>query len=108
MKKLATYRNFGILIGILLIAYALFGYFSNEILIFTGRGRGGPQYAHGEQVILAALGFVSFAIAAFIFSASGMDDPSDLPDGHATNNYAVFGIVFVLIGLVLVGFRTPG
>ena len=106
MKKLATPRNFCILAGVLLIAYALFGYFNDKILIFSGRSGTGPQYAHGEQAILTALGYVSFAVAAFILAGTRLVRSSERP-APQISSHAVMGIVFILIGIVLVGFRTP-
>lgn len=109
VKKLVTDRNAWFLVSGLLVGYALFGYFNDKILIFVGGGKYsgvGPQFAQGEQAELAALGYVSFAIAGLFFSATRLKF-SARSQKLETSNGAVLGIVFILIGLVLVGFRTP-
>ena len=107
MNKIATPRNFGILVSVLLVAYALFGYFTDNILIFSGRSGTGPQYAHGEQAVLAALGYVSFAVAALVFAVGSLVKPSARTPGLEISSSVIWAIVFIIIGIVLVGFRTP-
>ena len=108
MKEITVIRSFCVMVGVLFIAYALFGYLSDKILIFSGKGRGvGPQYAHGEQALLAALGYVSFAVAAFIVSRTHGVRSAARPVAQFSH-HVVIGIVFILVGIVLVGFRTPG
>ncbi|MEK6243737.1 MAG: hypothetical protein AABM33_04470 [Pseudomonadota bacterium] len=102
MKKLATARNACNLVGILLIAYALFGCFSNELLVFAGKGSGGPKYVEGEKVFLAALGWASFAVAAFLSPALLTAKLPQHPGGNLVRTVAP-PAVFFAIGLVVLG-----
>ena len=107
MNENATLRNFAILVSVLFVAYALFGYFTDNILITSSRGAG-PQYAHGEQAVLAALGYVSFAIAALVSALGVPVKPSAPTPGRAVSvsSSVIWAIVFGIVGIVLVGFRT--
>lgn len=109
MNEIATPRNFGILASVLFVAYAIFGYFTDNILIFVGnKGSGtGPQYAHGEQAVWAALGYVSFAIAALVSALGEPVEPSEGTSGREVPSKVIWAIVFGIVGIVLVGFRTP-
>ena len=107
-EKIAAIRGSFVTVGALIIAYALFGYLSDEIAVFAGRsrsGEAGTQYVHGEQVILAALGYVSFAVAAFIGAGTPIGRPAS--PVVRTSFRAIFVILFVVTGIVLVGFRNP-
>ncbi len=106
MNEIATPRNFGILASVLFVAYALFGYFTDNIWIVSSRGTG-PQYAHGEQAVLAALGYVSFAIAALVSALGDPVAPSERTPGREVSSRVIWAIVFGIVGIVLVGFRTP-
>ena len=105
-KELATPRNLGLLVGVLFIAYALFGYFTDRILIFVGNRRG-PQYAHGEQALLAALGYASFAAAAFLSAFGKLFPPSARPREFEFSFRAGLFFIFLIAAIILVGFRTP-
>lgn len=118
-EKLRTMtRNVGGVIGALFFAYALFGYLTDDILIFSGKGRGSPLYAHGKQAAWAALGYVSFAVAAAIIAVGGFVKPIKRIESSSSNSTevarpqlgiqssALLAVVFVIIGIVLVGFRT--
>lgn len=109
MRKFATRRNFCILAGVLLIAYALFGYFNDEILILGGsKGLGGPKYARGERALWAALGYVSIAVAALLFAKQGLLRPTRRPQNLKLSGRVIIGIVFFFIGLMLLGFMASG
>ncbi len=105
-NRFARPRNCCILVGILLIAYALFGYSRGAILVFTGNDAG-LQYAYDEQATWAAFGYASMAVGTFILA--GLRE-SRRPSSSAGDfsHHAIFGIVFFLIGIVLACFRTPG
>ena len=105
-EQIAAFRGILITAGVLIIAYALFGYLSDKIAVFSGKGRGaGSQYVHGEQVVLAALGYVSFAVASFIAAGTRFGKPAS-PVAR-TSYRAIFVIAFLVAGIVLVGFRNP-
>src|SRR5687768_16753638 len=94
------------MVGVLFIAYALFGYLSDEISVFSGgrRRTGGVKlYAHGEQAVLAALGYVSFAVAAFI--GAGTSFSKSASPVVRTSWRAIFVIGFIVAGIILAGFR---
>jgi len=105
-QRIAAIRGILVTAGVLLIAYALFGYWSDHIAVFSGKGRGaGSQHVHGEQVLLAALGYASFAVAAFIIAATPIGRP---PSPVVRTSYrAIFVIAFFVAGIVLLGFRNP-
>lgn len=102
MRKLATARNACNLVGILIIAYAVFGCFNEELLVFAGKGSGGPKYVQGGKVYLAALGWLSFAVAAFLSPALLT---AKFPKGTGGNLSRLVAppAVFFAIGLVLLG-----
>ncbi len=105
-ENVAVFRGFFVLTGVLFIAYALYGYLSDEIAVFSGKGRGvGTQYVHGEQVVLAALGYVSFAVAAFVGAGTPIGRPA--PAVVRTSWRALIVIAFVVAGIILAGFRNP-
>ena len=105
-EQIAAFRGILVMAGVLIIAYALFGYLSDKIVVFAGKGRGaGSQYVHGEQVALAALGYVSFAVAAFIAAGTRFGRPAS--PVVRTSFRAIFVILFCVAGIVLVGFRNP-
>ncbi len=106
LNRFARPRNYCILVGALLIAYAVFGYARGEILVFTGNDAG-LQYAYDEQATWAAFGYASMAVGTFI--VAGVRE-SRRPSSSAGDfsHHAIFGIVFFLIGIVLACFRTPG
>ena len=106
-ERFAALRAFFIMVGVLFIAYALYGYLGDKISVFSGgKYRSGPAlYAHGEQAVLAAFGYVSFAVAAFIAAGT----PFGRPAGPVvrTSFRAIFVIGFVVAGIILAGFRIP-
>lgn len=105
-EQITALRGVLITAGVLIIAYALFGFLSDEIAVFSGKGRGaGTQYVHGEQVVLAALGYVSFAVAAFITAGTPIGRPAS--PVVRTSFRAIFVILFCVAGIILVGFRNP-
>lgn len=70
---------------------------------------------------MAALGYVSFAVAALIIAVGGFLKPSkrvykdfstsgkEVEVQHlGISSSVIWAIVFFIIGIVLVGFRTPG
>ena len=69
MRNFAVFRGFCNLAGILVIAYAVYGVFSGELLVLAGKWVKGPTFVHGELLIWAALGWASLAIAAFLMPA---------------------------------------
>ena len=100
--------NFCLLVTVLFIAYALFGYFTDRILIFVGnKGTGKAQYAHGEQALLAALGYASFAAAAFLSAFGKLFPPSARPREFEFSFRAGLFFIFLIAAIILVGFRTP-
>ena len=102
MKNLATFRNLCVLTGILLIAYAVYGVFSGEVLVFRMRRGGGPRFARDGLVMWAALGWVSLAVAAFLM-------PPDLEEirspGPRKTLARVIGpaLLFLALGLCVLG-----
>lgn len=118
MKKHLTGRNFGNLVGVLLIIYALWGYFSGEIRVIVAKSmkaRVPSPYVHdSEQVMLAALGYVAFAVVAFLCASASAEKPAEplgedprQGDSVVSHGKLVLALVFMLIGLVLLGFRNP-
>jgi hypothetical protein len=104
-QKIAALRGIFVTAGVLIIAYALYGYLSDKIAVFSGKGRGtGTQYVHGAQVLLAAIGYACFAAAAFIIAATRIDRPGNV---GGTSWRAIFVLAFVIAGIILVGFRNP-
>ena len=106
----AVHRNICILFAVGFVAYALFGYFTDNIMILGGASKygGTRRFAHGEQALWAAFGYVSFAIAALLFAMPNPLKPAGRPQHFHFSGTALIGIVFALIGLALVGFRVPG
>jgi hypothetical protein len=103
MKKLATGRNFCILMGIVLVAYALFGCFSDEILVWRSKGSsGGRKYVHGDMVYLAALGYVSLAVSAFLLSTQIDLKRSEVPASEFARRLAPFAL-FLAVGIIVLG-----
>jgi hypothetical protein len=118
LKKLVSGRNFGNLVGVLLIVYALWSYFSDEIRIIAGgRKKVNVPAAYmndSEQVMLAALGYVAFAVVAFLCASACAAKPAEPLSENSKDGYSVespgklvLAIAFMVIGLVLVGFRSP-
>ena len=109
------------MVAALFVAYALFGYLTDDIRVFIGKGRPGPRNAHGEQAAWAALGYLSFAIAAAVVAIGGFAKPTkriyksfslsstetDVPQPGFASSF-ILAILFAIIGIILVGFRTPG
>lgn len=124
LRKFATGRNFANLVGVLLVAYALWGYVTDEHRIITVKSRlaNAPvpyPYVHdSEQVMLATLGYLAFAVVAFLCAARLAEKPAEPaePLDHNPKDELstespvkmVLAIVFMVIGLVLLGFRNPG
>ena len=105
-EQLAALRGMLVTAGVLIIAYALYGYLSDQIAVFSGKGRGvGTQYVHGKQALLAALGYVCFAVAAFI--TAGTPFPKPASPVVRTSYRAIFVLAFVVAGIILVGLRNP-
>ncbi len=116
----STTRNVGTVVAAFLVAYALFGYFTGNIAaIPSERGRG-LQFAHGEQAVWVALGYVSYATAALIIAVGGFLKPSKLvykDFSLATKEVRVpqlmisssgmWAMVFIVIGVVLAVIGRP-
>jgi hypothetical protein len=101
-------RNIGIAIALFFLAYAIYGVFADDILVPTGKRGTGPQFATGEQAVLGAAGYLCFAVAALIVGLGGLIRPSKRGTGFETGSNVIVAVVFVVIGIILVGFRTPG
>ena len=97
-----------VLAGVLLISYALFGYLSDRIAVFSGGSKfsgKATQYVHGDQVVLAALGYVCFAVASFIVASTPFGRP---PSPVVRTSWrAIIVIAASVAGIILVGFRNP-
>jgi hypothetical protein len=102
MKNFAAFRAVCNIAGILILAYSVYGYLSDELLVFVGKWNAGPKYVHGELVLWAALGWVSLAAAAFFTPA---DIEATLPLGPRERLSRAVGpaLLFLALGICVLG-----